>query len=83
MHLLNPVARVTKIYPIAEVQNERIARSTEDPTVAGAPHSPWEISATFHAPWNLDGNTVVTLVAATPQELTQAILRMTGDVDNI
>lgn len=45
--------------------------------------APWEISATFHAPWSLDGNTVVTLVAATPQELTQAILRMTGDVDDI
>lgn len=45
--------------------------------------APWEISATFPAPWNLDGNTVVTLVAATPQELTQAILRMTGDVDNV
>ncbi len=45
--------------------------------------APWELSVTFHAPWNMDGNTVVTLMAATPQELTQAILRMTGEVDDI
>lgn len=45
--------------------------------------APWELSVTFHAQWNMDGNTVVTLMAATPQELTQAILRMTGDVDNV
>jgi hypothetical protein len=45
--------------------------------------APWELSVTFHAPWNMDGNTVVSLMAATPQELTQAILRMTGGVDDI
>ncbi len=45
--------------------------------------APWELSVTFHAPWNMDSNTVVTLMAATPQELTQAILRMTGETDDI
>lgn len=43
----------------------------------------YEHSVTFWAPWETDGNTTITLVAKTPQELTQAILRMTGGVDNV
>lgn len=45
--------------------------------------SPYEHTVTFWAPWETDGNTTITLVAKTPQELTQAVLRMTGGVDNI
>lgn len=42
-----------------------------------------EFRVDFWAPWDTNGSTSVTLTAKTPQELTQAILRMTGDVDNI
>lgn len=43
----------------------------------------YECSIDFYAPWDANGTTTVTLVAKTPQELTQAILRMTGGVDNV
>lgn len=45
--------------------------------------SPYDCRVGFLAPWEHTGNLMVTLVATTPHELTQAILRMTGDVDNI
>lgn len=45
--------------------------------------SPYEHRVDFWAPWDTNGSTTVTLTAKTPQELTQAILRMTGGVDNV
>lgn len=45
--------------------------------------SPYEYRIDFIAPWEHRGSLTITLVAKTPQELTQAILRMTGGVDNV
>ena len=45
--------------------------------------SPYECRVDFLAPWEHSGSLTITLVAATPQELTQAILRMTGGADDV
>lgn len=45
--------------------------------------SEYEYRVDFYAPWEHSGSLTVTLVSATPQELTQAILRMTGGADNV
>jgi hypothetical protein len=45
--------------------------------------SPFDLSVDFMAPWPGYEGVIVTLDAKTPQELTQAILRMPGGADNV
>ena len=43
----------------------------------------YEYRVVMYAPWGVSQGTTVSLTAKTPQEMTQEILRMTGEANNV